>query len=501
MFTTTERSERTDRPKAEPDQREWAAYLRLSKMEALDVRGVPKEERLRLTLEKLAGHEEEIREWADARGITIDQVYVDPGLSASKRDVVRPGWDAMMAAAATGRLAGIVQIAIDRFTRDPREIEDLIDLADKKRVSIAGCRNGLFDLNTASGRAEARGAATAAARESDVMGERIRATLARKMRGGKPMGGGRAFGFEIGGEVQRPAEVAILRDVARRFVAGEPLAHLARELNERGVKNARGNTWTLSTLGRLLGYARYGGYVTHKGEIVAEIKGEPVFDADLYAAVQALLNSRRRGRRPTGRFPLTGLLVCGRCGHSMNGATRTKARADGSYPREYRCPPNLGGCALSIDAKHTERIVNVKMVEVLGKPEHVAQIVAENVELTDARIAAHGELAVIVDKLRTLEVRWARGETDDAGYDDAKRYLIGRRKEIQATLDGLAPGIAITGYDSSTEWERLTDEERRTLIRAFHVRIVIAPHQRRVARFDASRVTFPDLDAAVVVEA
>src|SRR3954471_10674918 len=154
MFTTTERPTRTAgaaRPRIVADDRPWAAYLRLSQLEAADASGVPKEDRHRLTMEKLAGHEEEIRDWVEQHDKTIGKVYVDAGLSASKRNVTRPGWDEMMADAASGQWAGLVQIAIDRFTRDPREIEDLIDLAEKHRVSVAGCRNGLFDLSTASG--------------------------------------------------------------------------------------------------------------------------------------------------------------------------------------------------------------------------------------------------------------------------------------------------------------------------------------------------------------
>ena len=69
----------------------------------------------------------------------------------------------------------------------------------------------------------------------------------------------------------------------------------------RGVTTPRGKPFTARNLARTLALKRYGGYVVHHGEVVGRIPGEPVFDASTYDAVQALLTSRRRGRRPTDR--------------------------------------------------------------------------------------------------------------------------------------------------------------------------------------------------------
>jgi Recombinase len=79
------------------------------------------------------------------------------------------------------------------------------------------------------------------------------------------MGSGRAYGLEVGGVVQIPAEVAVIREVATRMLAGEPLQQLAAELNERGLTTSRGSKWKGQNLGRLLGGHRYGGLVEHHG--------------------------------------------------------------------------------------------------------------------------------------------------------------------------------------------------------------------------------------------
>lgn len=291
------------------DGKPWARYLRLSKQEMADVRGSTKEERLAATHAKLDEHLAEVTRWMDANGYpyTDDLVFRDAGLSAWKPGVTRPEWNQMMAMAEAGELAGIGIVAVDRFTRDVPTMEGLIRLAETVKVNIGGPRAGDLDLTTYQGIQQARGMAVQAANESLATSFRMKETLARKMAAGQPMAGGRSFGFELGGITRRPHEVAVVRDLATRLLAGETLASLSADLNQREITTVRGGTWDARNLGRMLGQHRYGGEVYHHGRRVGTIPGEPILDRDAYEAVQALLTSRRRGRQPTGIYPLTGL--------------------------------------------------------------------------------------------------------------------------------------------------------------------------------------------------
>jgi hypothetical protein len=333
-----------------------------------------------------------------------------------------------------------------------------------------------------------------AANESLATSFRIKETLARKMRNGKPMGGGRCYGFETGGEVQVAAEVAVLREIANRMLAGEPLQLLAAEMNGRGLRTVRGGEWNGRNLGRLLGAARYGGLVEHHGEIVGTMAGEPVLDRDTYDTVNALLASRRRGRRPTGRYLLTGLLTCARCRHSMNGAMRHKPLADGTRQREYRCPVQLGGCGLVILADPVEQIVGEHMVGLLADPENAAAIVAEDQVMNEARAVQSAKLGAVEDQLIDLEVKKAAGEIIERAYDKAKPVLDGRRTKLLAVLKELSPAAGLANYDARLDWtEEMTDEERREVIVQYRVRIEIKPMQPGTRRFDPNRVVFPPL--------
>ena len=479
----------------------WARYLRLSKAEAAEDRDKTKEERLALTNAKLDNHLAELTRWMDAKGLPHDDahIYRDPGLSAWKPGVVRPDWEQMMACAERGELGGIGIVAVDRFTRDVSTMEDLIKLADTFKVNIGGPRAGNLDLTTYEGIQQARGMAMQAANESLATSFRIKETLAHKMANGKPMGGGRCFGFEVGGEVQRPAEVAVIREVVNRMLAGESLLNLAADLNDRGLTTVRNGPWTGGNLGRMLGAHRYGGRVEHHGQIVGVMPGDPVLDEETYEDVQALLASRRRGRRPTGMFLLTGLLTCSTCQRTMNGAHRHKTLADGTRQREYRCPIQLGGCGRVILAEPTEALVGEEMVRRMSDPTYWRAIEAEYKLVNEARAARTEKAEKIKRQLTALAVKWANEELIDEAYEAAKAVLDKRLAKL-TTEPGEQPLAVATrggsaapeqGYDASLRWANATSEQKRELIQRYRLRPVILAKQPGTRRFDPDRVTFP----------
>ena len=65
-------------------------------------------------------------------------------------------------------------------------------------------------------------------------------------------GGTRPFGFEADRRTIRPEEAEIIRDCARRVLAGDSLRSLCIELNERGVPTVTGSKWSSQTLRRML---------------------------------------------------------------------------------------------------------------------------------------------------------------------------------------------------------------------------------------------------------
>jgi site-specific DNA recombinase len=462
-------------PQPEPGTKPWAVYARLSKVAKTG------------DLEKCDYQIELCKTYAASRGIPTGNLleFSDPSLSAWKKRVRRPRWEEMMKLARSGQLAGILVYAVDRFTRRPRDLEDLIDLADEHGLVIEGPRSGRLDLTTATGRQQARWMAMQAATESDNTSERIKTTLGRKMREGKPMGAGRSYGFEVGGMEQRAGEVAVLREVARRMLAGEKVAHIAADLNSRGLVTSRGGQWNARNLTRMMARPRNGGEVEHNDRIVGTIPGKPVLGKATYDDLRAQITARRRGRRPTGSYLLTGIARCSACDRTMNGAKNTRSGA-----RTYRCPPQLGGCGRSIDAAAVEELAGTYMIRLLSSPANLAKIAARERVITDALSAQAAKIEGVEEQLAELEAKWAAGDLVQRAYDRAKPVLDKRLAAERAKLDGLEHPAPPLPADAHADWAEATDAEKRILITRFRVQIVIGPHCPRpgVRRFDPARV-------------
>jgi DNA invertase Pin-like site-specific DNA recombinase len=471
--------------------RPYAIYTRLSRRKPVN----PNRRTRTRDDETVERQERDIRAYAVEHGLPLDDahVYVDNHFSAWKRKAAkRPAFEAMMTAAKAGRLAGILIWKVDRFTRAPRDMEDLIELAEDHGVVIDGPASGRIDLTTASGRQQARGAAGQGAAESDNTSERSRRGLHAAAEDGVPMGPGRMFGYRGARDDDRcevrADEAAVLREMAGRMIAGEPLSHLAADLNTRGVATVNGKPWSGTTLGRLLGQERYGGHI-RVGDKLYENKmpGGAILDADTYNAVQALLASRRRGRRATERFALTGVAWCTRCDRTMNGATASKPRVDGTKRRMYRCPPQLGGCGMSVDADHLEDMVSKHMIRVLSDPKIAKAIAEKDASLGALRSKRAQAVENIEQQLEDLEVKKALGEIITRAYDKAKPILDKRLAQARADRDEVGSAEPLV-VDATADWRDAEPAERRLLIRRYEVQVRIDPAGPRTYRWDASRV-------------
>ena len=84
------------------------------------------------------------------RGARVGQVFIDPSLSAWKRDVVRPDWDKLMARLESGAADGVIFYDVTRFSRKVLEGERLVEAAE--RGIRVWSLTGEYNLATADGR-------------------------------------------------------------------------------------------------------------------------------------------------------------------------------------------------------------------------------------------------------------------------------------------------------------------------------------------------------------
>lgn len=276
-----------------------------------------------------------------------DGVYCDNSRSAWQRNRKRPGWDRMLADVKAGRLDSIIVYHGDRLIRQPRDLEDLIDLAEGKGIRLAA-PTGMRDLDNTDDRFVLRILVAQACMESDNTSRRRKTQYERWRLEGRvrPGGrGGRAFGFATDGISHAPpdrcavatrellGEVGIVREAAERVLAGETLGAIARDLTGRGWRTPTGGEFGHGTLRKMLARPRYAGLMPD-GENKAA--WEPILGRDAWEAVRAVLDAKAAGygyASNARRWLLSGIAACGACESPL------QIRAEHRRPRQtgYGC--------------------------------------------------------------------------------------------------------------------------------------------------------------------
>lgn len=263
----------------------------------------------------------ENRKLAQRKGWTHIREYGDNDISAysGKR---RPAFEQMLTDAGAGQLNAIVVWHIDRLTRQPVELERIINLADQHGLELATVE-GDVDLATPVGRMMARIIGATARYESEHKSARQRLAIEQAARAGKTHGGPRPYGYNADQRTIYEPEAAVIRMLSARVLAGETIGALCKSLTAAGQLTSRGNPWQDMTMRRMLTSPRIAGMRDHKG-VSFPAAWPPIIAAETHAQLCVALESRPKG--PPRRYLLTGgLVTCAECGcplfaHSTWGA-------------------------------------------------------------------------------------------------------------------------------------------------------------------------------------
>jgi site-specific DNA recombinase len=460
---------------------------------------------LRISRVRVNSHEETLgierqeppcRELCERLGWEVADTYVDNDLSAFTA-TRRPDYQRMLADAKAGAIDAIVSWDADRLTRQPKENEALIELAEQHGIRLATV-TGEHDLATPSGRLHFRMLGSIARYESEHKAQRLQLKHEELARDGKPHGGQRAFGFAIDGVAHVPAEAAAVREAASRLIAGEPTYAILRDWHTRGILSPRGFRWHSTSFRHVMTSARIAGLRTYRGEVVGEATWEPIIDRATWEQVKAVFADpdRRRKQGAPRKYLLTGLgLVCGREGCGRPLIARPAVKADGRSLRQYVCsgPPRGRGCGkITQLAEPLELYVTERMLDWLDGPG-----LAELLAAASSDTSTYAELAA--ERVATEQTLDQLADWLTDGTLDRPRYLRQKARVTDqlASLDRrlarrpVAPvlvEISQAGTDLRGWWDTATIEKRRTLVAAAIQEVVIGPARRTGGGFDHDRV-------------
>ncbi len=449
-----------------------------------------------------------LREYAASRGWRIVREYLMTGVSAYKEET-----NAAAVAKALSECDAfdiLLAVRLDRFTR--RGIETALRYVrefKERGVKVVTVDDGAQDGPTGELITAMR--AWFANQESAIKSERIKASVIR--RHGQYLGGSRPYGYERDGVTIREEEAAMIREAAKRVLAGEPVRAIARNYNARDVPTAKGGPWSRSTLyyilrgGRISGQymlgheiggdAEWPGIITKADTLVLrrilEPKSETVINED------GSVRKRKSWSAVPPRTLLSGVIRCA-AGHrgatAMVGWTRRsshpsqRAQAIQEPRKKYRAYRCLECCAV-ISGTGTDDWV----------ADHIITRLDRNARAGQAQPAT--EDARLLFELNRLHKRRAEFIADACKgiltRKDRNDLLVGINQDIEAAEAAVTVSRHRTARDMwasgdlAGRWDSLTLDQRRAVVASGVERVEIRPlpddHPGPRTRFHPERIT------------
>ena len=172
-------------------------------------------------------------------------------------------------------LDGLVVYDLDRFARQPLDLERSIRIFDSRKLVFATVQSDI-DLSTSDGRTMARIMVAFANKSSMDTSRRVRRKHLELAQTGVPIGGWRPFGYLADRRTLDTREAGLIRQASADVIAGVGLHTICRHWNEEGVLTTAGNLWRKQVLKSMLVSPRIAGYRVYRGGIAHDEAGNPV---------------------------------------------------------------------------------------------------------------------------------------------------------------------------------------------------------------------------------
>lgn len=479
--------------------------------------------------------EAKLRAFADALGWTVFRVVIENDMtpspdgklrpaSAFKRRkiktpsgryelrVIRPGFrDELLGDLETGLANAVLAEDLDRVFRDPRDLEDFIDIAQEHKISARSLSGSLAftDGGTDAEIDMARMMVTMANKASRDTARRVAEGRERNW-GESYQGGRRPFGYIPAKDTTYlcrklliiPDEAELIRKWADQILnQGVSLKAILREIREKGIPSACGGKWNGRTLKQVLTKPTAAGLAAHTSKVrdeTGEIRRvtalrpteswEAILDRGtwerLCEKLSGPLADTSRGNEP--KWLLSGIAKCGICldGTSVRATGSGTLRGKGGYQCEQFAHVYRN---IKLADEWVERNVTAyisKYGPVILKPEPKAEIDAEALRAEAKKF--HQRRACQLDLHE-------QGLVPDDELQRKLRDFAERLKVIYAQLaksdeqPDLIPEFRGQRGRTREIWASLPLERKRAIIRQL-ADIEICRTTKRGAGFDADSV-------------
>ena len=281
---------------------------------------------------------EKIREYAAKNGLLLLSEYIfhDDGISGRAAEK-RPGFQQMIATAKDPSHPFDV-IIVWKFSRFARNQEESIFyksiLRSKCKVDVVSVSEPL--IAGPFGSLIERIIEWMDEFYSVRLAEEVKRSMTVNAKNG-PLQATPSFGYRVENRhlIIVPEEAEIIREIFRRFISGDAMFRIAKDLSSRGIRTHRGNPFENRTVDYILNNPVYLGKLRwtptgrtrrnfkNEDSIIADALHEPIIDVETWDAAQArcaeLKKSYKRYGKPSSerKHWLCGVVRCSACGATL----------------------------------------------------------------------------------------------------------------------------------------------------------------------------------------
>ena len=401
----------------------------------------------------------------ERHGWHLVKVITDNDRSASRfatKD--RPGYAELRSLVAGRGVDVLVATELSRATRDDADFIALRDLAAASEVLLA-YGNAVYDLTRTDDRFKVGLDALLASHESNQLRDRVMRGVARGAALGRPAGR-LQFGYtreydERGAyvrQIEHPIQAEVIREAAKRVIAGEACNAIAVDLNRRGIptpaRSARG--WDLTQIRRLVTRPAYAGLRVHQGKIIGPADWPAILDeADWATCCKLMADPSRRVTDRQGQLVwlLSGIMRCAECGHL---ARVIKNRG---Y-RSYAC---WGKFCTVVSATRVQEFIVPLIRARLAAPD-LADLLAG--PAADETAAAKQQAAELQARLDGFYEKAALGDINPDGMAKIEKRLLplleDAKARARAQVDPLL--VSVAGTNPAVKWDDLSLGQQRQIV-------------------------------------
>ena len=276
-------------------------------------------------------------------------VFADQGISGTKGD--RPEFQKMLEQARAGKLDLILTKSISRFARNTTIVLELVRDLKGFGIEVIFEKENISSLS-GDGELMLTVLSAFAQEESKNVSENIKWRYRRKFEQGEvAINTTRFLGYDknkSGELVINPGQAKVVKRIFDDYIGGKGSFVIAKDLNAEGVETVAGGRWDSSTILAILKNEKYMGDAKlqktysadhlrkkkcmNHGEIDSyyiENNHPPIIPREVWEAAQRQIVRRGKAKGNSAeirakyqtRYPLTGMLFCGKCGAPLRRRT------------------------------------------------------------------------------------------------------------------------------------------------------------------------------------